>query len=67
MKDFRALVKKGKSQGYIDYSEFKEFMPSEIVDEEQVEDIMQMLRDMGIEIKKAKAKVLDINSITNKN
>ena len=60
--DIKELVRKGKSQGYISYLDFKECLPSGIMDEDQIKDIMQMLIDMGIEIRKEKADVIWINS-----
>ncbi len=60
--DIKELVIKGKSQGYISYLDFKECLPSGIMDEDQIKDIMQMLIDMGIEIRKEKADVIWINS-----
>ncbi len=60
MKDIKELVKIGKSQGFINYLDFKEYIPVEIVDKEQIEDIIEMLRGMGIEVRKEKAEVIRI-------
>ncbi len=61
MGSLKDLVKKGKSQGYITHREFTEHMPSGIVEDEQIADIIKMLKDMGVEIRKEKAEVIQLN------
>jgi RNA polymerase primary sigma factor len=46
----KLLVVKGKEQGYLTYAEVNDHLPAEIVDSEQVEDIIQMINDMGIKV-----------------
>ncbi len=46
----KTLVLKGKEQGYLTYAEVNDHLPAEIVDSEQVEDIIQMINDMGIKV-----------------
>ncbi len=46
----KQLVIKGKEQGYLTYAEVNDHLPEEIVDSEQVEDIIQMINDMGIKV-----------------
>ncbi len=46
----KLLVAKGKEQGYLTYAEVNDHLPEEIVDSEQVEDIIQMINDMGIQV-----------------
>ena len=46
----KLLVIKGKEQGYLTYAEVNDHLPAEIVDSEQVEDIIQMINDMGIKV-----------------
>jgi RNA polymerase primary sigma factor len=46
----KALIEKGKEQGYLTYAEVNEQLQAEIVDPEQIEDIILMLNDMGIDI-----------------
>ncbi|MFC3024756.1 RNA polymerase sigma factor RpoD [Vibrio zhugei] len=46
----KLLVLKGKEQGYLTYAEVNDHLPAEIVDSEQVEDIIQMINDMGIKV-----------------
>ncbi len=46
----RLLIAKGKEQGFLTYHEVNEHLPDEIVDPEQIEDIINMITDMGIEV-----------------
>lgn len=46
----KQLVLRGKEQGYLTYAEVNDHLPAEIVDSEQVEDIIQMINDMGIKV-----------------
>jgi len=44
------LIARGKEQGYLTYAEVNDHLPSEIVDPEQIEDIVNMINDMGIPV-----------------
>ena len=46
----KQLIAKGKSQGYLTYAEVNDHLPSDIVDPEQIEDIISMINDMGIQV-----------------
>ena len=46
----KLLIAKSKEQGFVTYHEVTEHLPDEIVDPEQIEDIINMITDMGIEI-----------------
>ncbi|MFP3019150.1 MAG: RNA polymerase sigma factor RpoD [Arsenophonus sp.] len=46
----KLLVTKGKEQGYLTYSEVNDHLPEDIVDSYQIEDIIQMINDMGIQV-----------------
>ena len=46
----KLLVIKGKEQGYLTYAEVNDHLPSDMVDSDQIEDIIQMLNDMGIKV-----------------
>ena len=46
----KALIAKGKEQGYLTYSEVNDHLPEDISDPDQVEDIIQMINDMGIQV-----------------
>ena len=44
------LIARGKEQGYLTYSEVNDHLPNDIVDPEQIEDIVNMINDMGITV-----------------
>ncbi|TSA41980.1 MAG: RNA polymerase sigma factor RpoD [Methylococcaceae bacterium] len=46
----KQLIAKGKMQGYLTYAEVNDHLPSDIVDPEQIEDIISMMNDMGIQV-----------------
>ncbi len=46
----KALIAKGKEQGYLTYREVNDHLPNDIVDPEQIEDIIGMINDMGIAV-----------------
>jgi len=46
----KLLVAKGKEQGYLTYAEVNDHLPADIVDSDQIEDIIQMINDMGIQV-----------------
>ena len=60
MDDIKKLFEKGKSQGYISNLDLEKFLPPNIVEQEQVDDIIRMLNDMGIEVRKEKAKIINL-------
>ena len=44
------LIAKGKEQGFLTYAEVNDHLPEDISDPDQVEDIIQMINDMGIQV-----------------
>jgi RNA polymerase primary sigma factor len=46
----KLLIARGKEQGYLTYSQVNDHLPSEIVDPEQIEDIVNTINDMGIPV-----------------
>src|SRR5262249_42947591 len=44
------LIAAGKEKGYLTYAEVSDLLPYHIVDPEQVEDIISMINDMGIDV-----------------
>ena len=48
--EIKTLIIKGKEQGYLTYAEVNDHLPDEIVDPDQIEDIISMIKDMGIEV-----------------
>ena len=46
----KLLIAKGKEQGYLTFSEVNDHLPQDIVDSDQIEDIIRMINDMGIQV-----------------
>jgi RNA polymerase primary sigma factor len=46
----KALIAKGKEQTYLTYAQVNDHLPESISDPDQVEDIIQMINDMGIKV-----------------
>lgn len=46
----KLLVTHGKEQGYLTYAEINDHLPDDIINSEQIEDIIQMINDMGIRV-----------------
>jgi len=60
-KQLKDLIARGKEQGYLTYAEVNDHLPSGIVDPEQIEEIVNMINDMGIAVHE---KAPDVDSIT---
>ncbi|MCB1587368.1 MAG: RNA polymerase sigma factor RpoD, partial [Xanthomonadales bacterium] len=48
--EIKQLITKGREQGFLTYAEVNDHLPDDIVDPEQIEDIISMINDMGIEV-----------------
>ncbi|WP_413624614.1 MULTISPECIES: RNA polymerase sigma factor RpoD [Luteibacter] len=48
--EIKQLISKGLEQGYLTYAEINDHLPDDIVDPEQIEDIMAVLKGVGIEV-----------------
>jgi RNA polymerase primary sigma factor len=46
----KELIARGKEQGYLTYAEVNDHLPEDISEADQVEDIIQMINDMGIQV-----------------
>ncbi|HEX5842464.1 MAG TPA: RNA polymerase sigma factor RpoD, partial [Pseudomonas sp.] len=46
----KELISRGREQGYLTYAEVNDHLPEDISDPEQVEDIIRMINDMGINV-----------------
>src|SRR5688572_9734981 len=46
----KTLIALGKEKGYLTYAEVNDHLPDDIVDPEQIEDIVNMINDMGIQV-----------------
>ena len=49
----KELIARGREQGYLTYAEVNDHLPEDISDPDQVEDIIQMINDMGIQVYEA--------------
>ncbi|MCP5448494.1 MAG: RNA polymerase sigma factor RpoD [Chromatiaceae bacterium] len=59
----KQLIAKGKEQGFLTYGEVNDHLPDGIVEPEQIEDIIRMINDMGIQVYE-EAPDIDDQSIT---
>ncbi|MGD9582545.1 MAG: RNA polymerase sigma factor RpoD [Lysobacterales bacterium] len=48
--EIKKLIIRGKEQGFLTYAEVNDHLPDDIVDPEQIEDIIGMINDMGIQV-----------------
>ena len=46
----KELITKGKEQGYLTFAQVNDHLPQDIIDSDQVEDIVSMINDMGIQV-----------------
>jgi RNA polymerase primary sigma factor len=46
----KKLIARGKEKGFLTYAEVNDHLPDDIVDPEQIEDIISIINDMGIEV-----------------
>ena len=46
----KELIARGKEQGFLTYAEVNDHLPEDIADPDQVEDIISMINDMGINV-----------------
>ena len=46
----KKLIARGKEKGFLTYAEVNDHLPDDIVDPEQIEDIIAMINDMGIQV-----------------
>ncbi|QJC28193.1 RNA polymerase sigma factor RpoD [Enterobacteriaceae endosymbiont of Plateumaris braccata] len=64
---FKLLVIRGKEQGYLTYSEVNDHLPDDIIGSDQIQDIIQMINDMGIQIMEEAPDEDDLNQNDNIN
>ncbi|MGZ8255046.1 MAG: RNA polymerase sigma factor region1.1 domain-containing protein, partial [Burkholderiaceae bacterium] len=46
----KALIKLGKERGFLTYAEINDHLPDDILDAEQIEGVISMIGDMGIQV-----------------
>jgi len=44
------LIALGKEKGFLTYAEVNDHLPDDVVDPEQIEDVVNMINDMGIAV-----------------
>lgn len=49
--EIRAIILLGKQRGYLTYEEIKSITPEDLTDPEQIEGVISMFKDMGIEVR----------------
>ena len=46
----KALLSLGKEQGYLTYTDVNDYLPDEITDPERIEEVIQMINDVGVRV-----------------
>ena len=56
---FQLLLKKGKNEGFITYAELNENLPEGVMEADRLEEIVEMISDMGISVQEHAKKATD--------
>jgi RNA polymerase primary sigma factor len=48
--DLKALINRGREQGFLTYADINDHFPEDMIDPDQIEDVINMLSDMGIDV-----------------
>jgi len=56
---FQLLLKKGKNEGFITYAELNENLPEGVIEADRLEEIVEMISDMGISVQEHANKASD--------
>jgi len=62
---FQLLLKKGKNEGFITYAELNENLPEGVIEADRLEEIVEMITDMGISVQEHANKATDDATETN--
>jgi len=62
---FQLLLKKGKNEGFITYAELNENLPEGVIEADRLEEIVEMISDMGISVQEHANKASDGESASN--
>tara|TARA_B100002052_G_scaffold6382_1_gene5465 strand:- start:2819 stop:4696 length:1878 start_codon:yes stop_codon:yes gene_type:complete len=62
---FQLLLKKGKNEGFITYAELNENLPEGVIEADRLEEIVEMISDMGISVQEHANKASDGESTSN--
>ena len=61
---FQILLEKGKSEGFITYAELNENLPEGIIEADRLEEIVEMISDLGIVVQEHAPKSEEISTRT---
>ena len=61
---FQLLLKKGKNEGFITYAELNENLPEGVIEADRLEEIVEMISDMGISVQEHANKASDDDGST---
>ena len=62
---FQLLLKKGKNEGFITYAELNENLPEGVIEADRLEEIVEMISDMGISVQEHANKASDTGNDNN--
>ena len=55
----RELIEKGREQGYITFADINDYLPDEVSDPDQLDEVIQIINDLGLQVlEEAPKKVL---------
>jgi RNA polymerase primary sigma factor len=46
----RELIEKGREQGFITYADINDFLPDDVSDPDQLDEVIQMVNDLGLQV-----------------
>ena len=46
----RELIEKGREQGYISYADINDFLPEDVSDPDQLEEVISLINELGLEV-----------------
>src|SRR5215218_1045727 len=62
----KKMIKQAKKRGFVTFDQLNEVLPSDTTSPEQIEDIMSMLSDMGINVSEAEEADNELVEVTQK-
>ena len=45
----RELIEKGREQGYITFADINDYLPDEVSDPDQLDEVIQIINDLGLQ------------------
>ena len=46
----RELIEKGREQGYITFADINDYLPDEVSDPDQLDEVIQIINDLGLQV-----------------